>query len=69
MNSKIKNLIFAADGSKPEIVLRDSLNNDIEIVKNEEFCLVYDRPIPQTGLRWIDLVKWASLKEEVETES
>jgi very-short-patch-repair endonuclease len=69
VKGKIKNLIFAADGPKPEIVLKDSLNNDIQIVKNEEFCLVYDRQIPQTGLRWIDLVKWASLKEEVETES
>ena len=60
VKGKIKNLIFAADGPKPEIVLRDSLNNDIQIVKNEEYCLVYDKPIPQTGLRWIDLVKWKS---------
>jgi len=69
VKGKIKNLIFAADGPKPEIILKDSLNNDIQIVKNEEYCLVYDKAIPQTGLRWIDLVKWASLKEEVETES
>lgn len=37
-----KNLIFAADGPKPELVLADALNNDIRITKNEEFCLVYD---------------------------
>lgn len=69
VKGNIKNLIFAADGPKPEIVLKDSLNNDIQIVKNEEYCLVYDKPIPQNGLRWMDLVKWASLKEEIETES
>lgn len=59
VKGKIKNLIFAADGPKPEIVFRDSLNNDIQIVKNEEFCLVYDRPIPQTGLRLsYPVLKW-----------
>ena len=48
----IKNLIFAADGPKPEIVIEDSISNSIKIVKNEEFCLVYDRAIPSTGLLW-----------------
>jgi hypothetical protein len=37
-----KNLIFAANGPKPGLVLRDALNNDIEIVRNGEYCLVYD---------------------------
>ena len=31
-----KNLIFAANGPKPELVLADALNNDIHIVKNQE---------------------------------
>lgn len=53
-----KNLIFAANGPKPEIVLIDAINNDIQIVKNQEFCLVYDRPIGLNGLRWIELVQW-----------
>ncbi len=57
-----KNLIFAANGPKPEIVLIDAINNDIEIVKNQEFCLVYDRPIGLDGLRWSELVqRWADL--------
>lgn len=65
-----KNLIFAANGPKPEIVLTDSINNNIEIVKNEEYCLVYDLPIPQTGLLWSDLVSWwANLsKKEISIE-
>jgi hypothetical protein len=34
-----KNLIFAANGPKPELVLADALNNDIHIVKNQDYCL------------------------------
>jgi very-short-patch-repair endonuclease len=53
-----KNLIFAANGPKPDIVLRDAMSNDIEIVANAEYCLVYDQPIPAEGLRFSHLVKW-----------
>lgn len=58
IQEKVKNLIFAADGPKPELILSDSLNNDIQIVKNAEYCLVFDRPIPHKGLRWGNLVEW-----------
>jgi very-short-patch-repair endonuclease len=73
VEQNVKNLIFAADGPKPKIVLEDSLNNDIRVVKNAEYCLVYDLPIPHTGLLWGDLVAWwAGLKGRssptVETE-
>lgn len=50
VGSPAKNLIFATNGPKPELVLRDAVNNDIEIVSNGEFCLVFDRPIPADGL-------------------
>ena len=53
-----KNLIFAANGPKPELVLRDAVNNDIEIVRNGEYCLVYDQPIPADGLRYSNLIEW-----------
>ncbi|QJD87906.1 hypothetical protein HH215_00065 [Cohnella herbarum] len=62
----IKNLIFSADGYKPEIVITDSLENNIEIVKNGEYCLVYDKPIPVSGLMWRDLVKWWAEREGIE---
>jgi very-short-patch-repair endonuclease len=55
---QFKNLIFAADGPKPEIVLSDAVSNDIEIVKNAEYCLVYDRPIKRHGLLWSELIDW-----------
>ncbi len=55
---EVKNLIFAADGPKPELVLVDSVNNTIRIVKNAEYCLVYDRPILRHGLSRKELVDW-----------
>lgn len=58
VTGKVKNLIFASTGPKPEIVLADAVNNDIRIVKNGGFCLIYDSPIPERGLRWTDLIEW-----------
>lgn len=57
VSGSIKNLIFAADGPKPEIVLSDSVNNEIQIVRHAEYCLVYDRPI-SNGLLWEELIHW-----------
>lgn len=52
-----KNLIFATP-RKPDIRLTDALDNDIEIVGGADDVLIYDRPIPPTGLRWRDLQAW-----------
>jgi hypothetical protein len=60
-----KNLIFAANGPKPDIVLRDAISNDIEIVANSEHCLVYDRPDPGEGLRFSHLIQWWRDREEL----
>lgn len=66
-----KNLIFAANGPKPELILRDAVNNDIEIVRNGEYCLIYNQPIPAAGLMYSDLIKWwgerQGLSDEVST--
>ena len=53
-----KNLIFAADGPKPELRLVDAVSNTIEITNNAEFCLIYDRPLTGDELTWADLVAW-----------
>ncbi|MFF1566880.1 hypothetical protein ACFVY1_25705 [Streptomyces sp. NPDC058293] len=53
-----KNLIFAAAGPKPEIVLRDAVNNDVEIVRNAENCLVYSDSLPPHGLTWRQMITW-----------
>lgn len=53
-----KNIIFAANGPKPEIGFSDAINNDIVILRHSENCLVYDQPISSGGILWEDLVKW-----------
>ncbi|MEU6232191.1 hypothetical protein [Kitasatospora sp. NPDC047058] len=55
---RFKNLIFAAVGPKPKIVLRDAVNNDVEIVENAENCLVFDHQLPPNGLTWSQMVTW-----------
>lgn len=58
VDGELKNLIFAADGPKPRIVLRDAINNIIEIVEGADRCLVYHRSLPPEGLTWGELVTW-----------
>jgi very-short-patch-repair endonuclease len=55
---RFKNLIFAADGPKPKIVLRDAVNNDVEIVSNADNCLVFNGPLSLHGLTWAEMVGW-----------
>jgi hypothetical protein len=52
-----KNLIFASQ-IKPDMRFRDAVNNDIEIVRNADKVLVYDRPIGAEGITWADLQSW-----------
>lgn len=66
VGSPAKNLIFAANGPKPELVLRDAVNNDIEIVRNGEYCLVFDQPLPADGLRFSHLIKWWRTREQLD---
>ena len=58
VSGAVKNLVFAVDGPKPDIVLSDAINNDIVVVRNDEYCLVYERPIQAEGLLWRDLLAW-----------
>lgn len=58
VSGRAKNLIFASNGPKPEIVLSDAINNDIQIVKHEQHCLVYDVPLAADGLLWKHLIAW-----------
>ncbi|TNH31186.1 hypothetical protein FHG89_03555 [Micromonospora orduensis] len=39
-------------------MLTDAVSNTIEISKNGEFCLVYDRDLDPSGLSWRQLVTW-----------
>ena len=62
----IKNIIFAANGPKPEIILNDATTNDIKIVKNQKYCLVYDYPIQHHGLLFKELVTWWKIVQKQE---
>jgi hypothetical protein len=64
-----KNLIFASTGPKPEIVIQDAINNDIRIVRNEEHCLVYDRPIQASGLTKEEMLSWWKERQGIQDES
>lgn len=65
VSSEVKNLIFAANGPKHEIVFDDAIRNEIKIVKNQEYCLVYDRPLVEEGLLWEELVDWWRDQEDL----
>lgn len=69
VDGELKNLIFAANGPKPKIVLKDAVNNTIDIVENSEFCLVYDRPLADNGLTWRELVAWWMSEHDQTAES
>ncbi len=58
VDGALKNIIFASTGRKPRIVLRDALNNVIEVVQGAEHCLFYDRPLADSGLSWNELIQW-----------
>lgn len=64
-----KNLIFAADGEKPELVLRDAVNNDVEIVRNAHTCLVFTDPLPPQGLTWRQMVVWWTKNHQVDADA
>lgn len=65
VQGEVKNIIFAAK-YKPEIAFDDALNNDIRITKNENQCLIYNRPIPSTGVMWNDLVDWYAEEKNID---
>jgi very-short-patch-repair endonuclease len=66
---ELRNLIFASTGPKPEIVLRDAVNNAIEITKGADTCLVFDDPIAETGLSWATLIEWWSRHSDFVTDT
>ena len=68
VRGEMRNLIFAADGPKPRIVLRDAISNDLEVVENEQYCLIYNQPLSITGLTWRQLTSWWAKGESPEGE-
>lgn len=63
-----KNIIFASR-EKPDLRFTDALNNDIEIMSDPGEVLIYNRPIPSSGLRWRDLQLWWASREGIDPEA
>ena len=63
ISGDIKNLFFSAS-SKPDLVLKDALSNEIVVYDQSVDCLHYDRKVSPMGLSWIDLVDWWSEKND-----
>ena len=53
-----KYIIFASSGVKPEIVISDTINMDIQVVKHADKCLIYDQTSPDGDLTWEMLLNW-----------
>lgn len=53
----IKNIIFAANDTKPDIVIDNALENKMRIVSVGD-ALVYSEGIPMEGISWKTLVNW-----------
>ncbi|MEU5109598.1 hypothetical protein AB0H07_46445 [Streptomyces sp. NPDC021354] len=62
LRGELRNLIFAAT-QKPEIVWRDVAAGTIEITRNKQHCLLYDRPVGVSGLTWGELADWWRLQD------
>ncbi|MFE2541884.1 hypothetical protein [Actinacidiphila glaucinigra] len=62
LRGDLRNLIFGAT-HKPEIVWRDVAAGTIEITKNKQYCLLYDRPVDTSGLTWGQLTEWWRLHD------
>lgn len=69
VDGEMKNIIFGSTGAKPEIVLRDAINNVIEVVRYSEFSLIYNRPLTEAGLTWGELVSWWKTEKRLEDKT
>jgi hypothetical protein len=69
VRGEVKNLIFAQlGGPKPSIVLDGALNNDLKLTENSGRCLVYDRPLTESGLTWRQLTAWWAGNDDLTAE-
>ena len=63
----IKNIIFAANQTKPDIVIDNALENNVKILDVGD-ALVYSDGIPEDGITWLGLTKWFEQFEADETQ-
>ncbi len=62
-----KYIIFAPIGMKPDIVLTDAVNMEIQVVNDVDKFVVYDQPPPSSDLTWDMLVDWWCRKNNLDS--
>jgi AbiJ-like protein len=58
-------ILFASMSKKPDLRLREVLDQQVELVNDPGEVLRYDRPIPESGLTWDQLQAWWADRENL----
>ena len=58
VEGKLKNLIFAPIGQKPDITIENTISNKLCLIGDTGNCLFYNFEIGADGLQWNTLVEW-----------
>lgn len=58
VEGKLKNLIFAPIGQKPDIIIENSISNELRLTGSTDNCLVYNFEMGADGLQWNTLIDW-----------
>jgi very-short-patch-repair endonuclease len=58
-------ILFASRNRKPDLRLRDVLDRQIELLDDADDALVYDRPVPESGLTWDHLQTWWADRQHI----
>ncbi len=60
VSGNLKNLIFAPTGAikKPDIVIENSINNELSLANDTSNCLMYNFNPGMDGLKLSDLIEW-----------
>lgn len=65
----LRNLVFAVrHGKKLDIVWTDFARGEFTIKENVEHCLIYNRPIPETGLTMADVLAWWAVQDGIHSQ-
>ena len=58
VEGELKNLIFAPVGQKPDIIIENSISNELRLIGDTDNCLFYNFEIGADGLQWNTLIEW-----------
>lgn len=58
-------ILFASQHAKPELRIRDVLEQSIEVLTGDDTVLAYDVPVDESGLTWRDIESWWSRRRDI----